>query len=229
MTCRAWQHLLQQHLDGAQQPGTLEQHLRVCPHCATNLPSIRRLLDGLSLLTPIRPPTDFTDRLTTLLVEEVSSHKRPRRRYLPVLALAAAALVLIALGIRSWLLVPSHPEPKQPLLVVQPPKAPEEPAPLRDAMAQAGSAFARLTTRTASETVGETASLLPLLPQPAIEVLGTGSAPLATPMEPLRQASAGVSEGLSPVTDSARRAVSLFFRDMPLGRSDRPLPPNKPG
>jgi hypothetical protein len=107
---------------------------------------------------------------------------------------------------------------------------PEEPAPLRGSVAEAGTAMAALTSRTASETVDQTRSLLPLLPTSTVEVLSAGPAPLEPPLEPLREASAGVSAGLAPVAESARRAVGLFFRDLPMGRTGAPVPPaGKPG
>jgi hypothetical protein len=36
------------------------------------------------------------------------------------------------------------------------------------------------------------------------------------PTRPLREAGEGVSEGLEPVTTSARRAVDLFLRELPM-------------
>jgi hypothetical protein len=233
MTCRAWQQLLQQHLDGGE-PAALERHLAGCPDCAAERAAIRRLLDGLALLSPPAPPAALADRLASRLCEEAKRLRRQRllRRLVPLAGLAAAALVLIVLGARSWRPVPADPTPKAPLENVvknrQPAPKEEPAAPLRESVAEASTAVAALTTRTANATVGETASLLPLLPAPTVEALSSAP-PIEGPMEPLREASAGVSAGLAPVANSARRAVSLFFRDLPMGRTDRPTPPNKPG
>jgi hypothetical protein len=91
-------------------------------------------------------------------------------------------------------------------------------------MAEAGTAMAALTTRTASETVDQTRSLLPLLPTSTVEVLSE------PPLEPLREASEGVSAGLAPVAEHARRAVGVFFRDLPMGRGEPAArPTQKPG
>jgi hypothetical protein len=230
MICRAWQQLLQQHLDG-DEGADLEQHLQACPHCAAERPALRRLLDGLALLAPAVPPGGLAERITSRLCAEAGQQRRRQRqrRLIPVWALAAAALVLVALGIRMRWPAAALPQTNDPgaSAVVKTPDRPPAPAPLlRDSMAQAGTALASLTRRTANETVDQTASLLPLLPAPAVEPFSPGPA-LETPLEPLREASAGVSDGLAPVADHARRAVSLFFRDLPMGRTE-PAKPSKP-
>src|SRR5690348_8276975 len=103
MTCRAWQQLLQQHLDGGE-CAALEQHLAGCPDCAAEHLAIRRLLDGLALLPPPVTPPDLSDRLTQRLCEEAKRLRRQRlsRRLLTAAGLAAAALVLLVLGVRAW-------------------------------------------------------------------------------------------------------------------------------
>jgi hypothetical protein len=93
-------------------------------------------------------------------------------------------------------------------------------------MAEAGTAVVSLTSRTASETVDRTSVLFPLIQQTALESLDPMTTPLDPPLEPFREATAGVSAGLAPVADSARRAVGLFLRDLPVGR---PATDKKPG
>jgi hypothetical protein len=144
-----------------------------------------------------------------------------RRRYTSLGVLAAAAAVLVAVGFRFLQPVNEKAEPSDPGRFIA--KAPEKTAPgFRDSVAEASNAVASLTSRTASETMDQTASLLPLLPSPTLEPISTGPASI----EPLREASAGVSAGLSPVTDSARRAVGLFLRDLPMGRTESPASTN---
>jgi hypothetical protein len=225
MSCHAWQQLLQQHLDGACD-SELEHHLQTCPDCAVHQPALRRLLDGIVLLAPSSSPIGLMNRISEqLFVEARRLHRQRRRRLLgSVGILAAAAALLLAVGIRSWWSKDaggSHKpdaqarERENPL----PPDSshPRENGakPLRDSLAQAGTAVATLTSRAASETMDQTSSLLPLLPAPRLEPTALETAP----MEPLREASAGVSAGLAPVTDSARRAVGLFLRDLPMGRN----------
>jgi hypothetical protein len=229
MTCRACQQLLQRFLDGAAD-ADLERHLASCPHCAAEQPALRKLLDGVALLRPPNPPAGLADLLTVRLCLEARRRKRLLlRRRLTALAGLAAALVLVALGVRTWRPAEIDPTPKGGSPSVKAPEGDKNSAPaLRDSVAEAGVAVASLTTRTADATVGQTASLLPLLPAPTVEALASAPA-IEGPIEPLREASAGVSAGLAPVADSARRAVSLFIRDLPMGRTDRPSTPNKPG
>jgi predicted anti-sigma-YlaC factor YlaD len=216
MTCRDWQHLLQAHLDGTTDAG-LEDHLRACPDCATQRQAIRRLLDGLALLASPAPPAGLSEHLTARLIAEDRTRRRQRlhRRLVPVLSLAAAALLVVVLGRIFW---PGPTAPVDPRPVVRLPDPPAEP--LRDSVAQASTAVATLTARTASATVDQTATLLPLVQGAALEPLAVAPTPLDPPIQPLREATEGVSAGLAPVADSARRAVNLFFRDLPMGRTE---------
>jgi hypothetical protein len=85
------------------------------------------------------------------------------------------------------------------------------PGDLRDGLAEAGSALAGLTRRAAAETVGRGRVLFPPveLPPPALDVT------LDPAVRPLGDARAGLAEGLEPVATSARRAVNLFWRELP--------------
>jgi hypothetical protein len=219
MTCRVWQLLLQQHLDRSGD-GDLEQHLKVCPECASMRPALTRLLRGVALLSPPVPPADLADRIAARLGNEARASRRRRlRRFAPWAALAAAAVLLVVLLATRRPVPEPVKEGPSPTEITQP--TPTQPAaPLRDSVAEAGAAVASLTSRTATKTIDQTASLLPLLPAPTMEGLSDG--PTIEPMEPLREASSGVSAGFAPVTDSARRAVSLFFRDLPMGRKTSP-------
>jgi hypothetical protein len=230
MSCHAWQHLLQQHLDGAC-VGEMEHHLQSCPDCAAEQPAVRRLLDGIALLAPASPPIGLADRIAEQLSLEARRQRRLRQRRLlaSLGTLATAAALLIAVGIYWWR--PGAEDNRKPDAharahkpdaqargpFTSPPSRTGEGGarPLRDSLAQAGTAVASLTSRAASETVDQTSSLLPLLPAPSLEPI----APEPAPMEPLREASAEVSAGLAPVADSARRAVGLFLRDLPVGRN----------
>ncbi len=226
MSCHAWQQLLQQHLDG--RGDELEHHLHSCPECAGEGPAVQRLLDGIALLAHVSSPAGLADQITEQLVFEARRQRqRSRRRLLASLGtLAAAAAVLIAVSIPSWRAERGTPQDsrtgpevvkrEEPLPPSPPPRSGEEgERPLRDSLAQAGTAVASLTSRAASETMDQTSSLLPLLPAPSLDPI----APEPAPMGPLREASAEVSAGLAPVADSARRAVGLFLRDLPVGRN----------
>jgi hypothetical protein len=225
MTCRICEDLLQQQLDGG--PALLEQHLHVCPDCAGQAALLRRLIEALPRLTPPAPPAGLADRLARGLLAEARVRRRRllRRRAVAFAGLAAAAGLLVALGVWAWQPGPVNPDQPGPVAVVpgvRPPDAPDErAAPLRDSVAQAGQAVAALTSRTASDTIDQTASLLPFVGGSGLEPLSNVPAPLEPPLEPLREAADGVGAGLAPVADSARRAVGLFFRDLPMGQAER--------
>jgi len=214
MTCRDGQHLLQLHLDGDAAPGALERHLADCPECAASAPLVRRYLRGLSLLSPPAPPHGLAERVAGRLVQEARARRRARfRRFATLGSLAAAAALLVAVGVWAW-----WPAQGEPVARFDPPPVTPEarPEPLRDSMAKAGGAVSNLTTRAASDTADSTAELWSLVPGVPLEAPPDGPAPA---LESLQEASEGVSSGLAPVTSSARRAVGLFLRDLPVGRS----------
>jgi predicted anti-sigma-YlaC factor YlaD len=209
MTCRAWQHLWNDALDG--DPSALEQHLRSCPECAPRAPALTRLNRGLASLRPPPAPAGLAGRITARAVSDARRRRRLRR--VGVFAgLAAAACLLVAAGVIWWPSAPpSEVADTEPVTPKR--KAPAA-EPLRASVARAGSAVAALTNRTASATVGETAALLPLMGPGSFDASLPPETPLP-PVEPLQEASEGVSAGLAPVADSARRAFGRFFRDLP--------------
>ena len=101
-------------------------------------------------------------------------------------------------------------------MIAQTPEPAPGPPPttLRDSMTEAGSAVASLTSRTADETLAKTQGLLPVVTDPSLNALDLGP-PLDPQARSLREAGEGVTAGLEPVADSARRAVGLFFRELP--------------
>jgi len=237
MNCHAWQDLLQQHLDGVAPPEALDQHLLDCPDCAGLRVHLRRLLDGLALLHPPEPPADLADRVTARLCLEARARKTARRlRIASLVSLAAAAVLLLAVGLWSWWPVSGQPvtpttQPGDSVVNQIGDRPHPNPAtpPLRDSVAQAMLAASSLTSRTASDTMDNTSTLLPLVSAPAIDPLTASNSGVEPKLEPLREAADGVSSGLAPVADSARRAVNLFFRDLPMGRGEDSGQDNKPG
>jgi hypothetical protein len=213
MSCRAWQELLQSHLDEGGPADELERHAAGCPDCAAHWPAVQRLLAGVRLLRPPTPSAHFREQVAARLLEEARSLARPRwrRRVLSLSGLAAAAAAVIAVGLWAWR--PSDdPSGSGGAVAVGPAE------PLRDSMEQAGNAVAALTSRTASETVEGTTMIVPLVKQTA-EPFAEVPEALGPPLGPFREATQGVSAGLAPVADSARRAVGLFLRDLPMGRA----------
>jgi hypothetical protein len=238
------QNLLQQHLDGqtAGDPSALDQHLLECPECALWQDALRRLDDGLRLLTPPAPPADLAGRIVAQVCAENRRHRHwfLRRRWLAVGAVAVAASLLLALGIRLWGPSPdsrggepntiaNNSPPTPPIDPPTPDRRPGEGTPsqpvvpLRDTMEQASEAVVSLTSRTAEAAMGQTASTVWRgLPFPAGSPFDTSAIDLQEPLEPparpFREARDGVTAGLEPVADSARRAVGMFLRDLsPMG------------
>lgn len=203
MTCRVREDLLQRHFDGDGSPGDLERHLDTCPACAAERAAITRFVNGLSRLRPPTVPPDLTDRVTAHVLAEAMPRPFLRWRRVATATLAAAAVLAVAVG--AWALRPTPSTPAPAAIA-------ELPAPLRGSVAEAQSAVVALTSRTATETVESTSRLLP-------NVSLDPSEPTAPAVDPLLEATSGVGAAVAPVADSARRAVGLFLRDLPMARA----------
>lgn len=100
----------------------LRSHYEHCDSCARELAASERAFGALGALRTIEPSSGFQRR-----AEEAFLRAHPgfrRRRFRPVPALAAAAAVLVALGVAAVLRRPSEPETH--LGLVAPPVAREE-------------------------------------------------------------------------------------------------------
>jgi hypothetical protein len=219
MNCPACHDLLQQRLDGGPahpaggDPGTPDQHLQGCPECAALHRAARRLEEGLRLLAPPAPPAGLAGRVSAAVSRARRARARRRRRLVPRALAASLLLVLLAWAYRPWKERP-RPTPAPDVPVARQEAPAPDPVPLRESVAEAGSAVASLTTRTADETVGQTRLLLPGPVPPALGGFDVDP-PLKPATGPLREAGEGVSAGLEPVTSSVRRAASLLLRDIP--------------
>jgi hypothetical protein len=216
MNCRAFHDLLQQSLDGTvRDDGAYEAHRRSCPDCAGLQAASLKLLEGVRQMTRPVPPAGLEERITARLLRRQKRFFRGRRVAIP---LAIAACLLIAIGAR--LLWPTPPPVSGPAVdgggVVKNDNQPPDSAPggLRESVTEAGEAVFALTGRAADEAVDSTRWLLPRVnpvapPQPP-----------QLPVAPLQEAGVGVRDGLAPVADSARRAVGVFLRELPVDFSD---------
>lgn len=207
MTCRAWEDLLQRHLDG--EPSDLRQHLLGCPDCAAYGADLARLLGGVARLKPPPVPPHLTDSVARALTAEARRRKRSRRwgRVAAVVGVAVAASLLLAVGVRWWIDRPAG----GPVARVA--REEEQPPPLRESVTAAGDAVTSLTKAAAEETTKGPASLLGAVKETARPLEAPAEAPRLE--RPMREAADGVKDGFAPVTDSARRAVGLFLRDLP--------------
>ncbi len=222
MKCAECQDLIQQRLDGLEPSNSseVELHLRECPACRALQAAACRLHQGLRLLTPPLPSAGLGLRIASLLQAEQKSQLRWRRRMRLGLAAAAAVLLLVS----AWLIrfaAPTRPgvprdEPNQ---LAGKPAEPETPTPaeqafdLRESVSEVGSAMVSAATRTTDAALEQSRAFLPLVPSAPMPTLN-----VPAPMEPtrsLKEAGQGVSDGLAPVADSARRAIDLFLRDLP--------------
>jgi hypothetical protein len=204
MFCDEARDWLQRRLDGEPMGDctALNAHLAQCLECREQF----ALADRLAAALPSRPrpvvPVDFADRVVARAVVE----RRRRLAGRMAVGVALAASVLVAVGLWRRPAVTPGGRPMGP-----------EPGPsVQRQLEEAGQAVAALTRRTADETVGPTRGLLPDVPLPtAVPVATVAKNSPAEAEQSLRDVRRGVTSGLEPVTTSARRAVSMFFRELP--------------
>jgi hypothetical protein len=225
MTCQQCEERLQELLDGAALVSgpSLDAHLVHCAGCRGLFAAARHLQVRLcSLPTPI-PPTDLGRRIVAGVLSDARRQRRLRVSAMVGVGLAAS-LLLAWLG--SWaflhhsrppeIVAASQRDPEPPLPAV----VPNEPS-LHENVADATSAVASLSRRTADDALGGAQLLVPPMTLPTPDDL---TPPLDPPAQALIDTGHGASVSLQPVTNSAKRAFGLFVRDLP------PLnPPEKPG
>jgi hypothetical protein len=190
MNCRDAYELLQQSLDGTpmESPEWLA-HLRHCAECRAWASASRRLQDGLRLWAPALPPSDLAERIVErVLLERRHTRRRLRRRWAVGVGLAAG-LVLALTGLLHQL-TPSV----RPTTIAN--RQQQLPTPTATAKRQ-------------QQLQGEPA---PTLREPAAQLSGA----FAALSNETAKAGEGLSEGLEPVATSARRAVDLFLRELPM-------------
>lgn len=217
MKCAQCQELIHQRLDGLEpsDSAALEPHLRECPACRALITATNRLCGGLRLLSPPSPPRELNARITACLQAESTARLHRRRRLGIALALAASVLVIVS----AWLLRPGAPVVSDNSSSHLNHQANQRPSPpsedaldLRESVSEVGSAMVSAATRTTDAALAQSLALLPRVPSAPIPTLNV---PVPTePARSLQEAGQGLSEGLAPVTDSARRAFDLFLRDL---------------
>jgi hypothetical protein len=233
MNCDVAHDLLQQCLDGTpiESPEWLA-HLRQCADCRSLTAAGRRLQDGLHRLTSPSSPPGLAERIAERVLLDRRRARRGARRRLAV-SLALAASLILALSFRlDWRVSPSSSEVR-PLEAVakngpdgtsvlpihtgnrQNVGPTQLPSPtLSESAAEVGEVFTVLRNQTADETLGQTRRWVSSVPSPALPKVDLTA--MGSPTRPLLEASEGVSQGLQPVTNSARRAVDLFLRELPM-------------
>jgi hypothetical protein len=192
-----------------------------CPNCAAWFAAAHQLEEGLRKLAPPIAPLELPSQVAARV--QIAWAARRRRRWIAVSAVAAvAAAVILAVGVRfiGGVAAPPQVAPAPGPVVQKEPTPRPPPADLRSAASEAGDALSSLTAKTADETVGKTKRLL----QGVDPSLGRFDLqpPLEPPTRPFREAGEGFSSGLEPVTTSARRAIRLFFENLPSEKMDKP-------
>ncbi len=217
MNCTEFQETLNLLLDGQAVDRTaFDQHAAACPQCREWQVAAERLQLGLRLFPSIASPVGLSQRIVSQVLRDRRQRLLRQRSFAWAGALAAS--LMLALGgyvrlqtsreaeIAARANVPV-PEVEQPATVVAAPS-------LRDSVAEAGNAVVSLTRRTADDTVEQTRFLL-TVPIPPMDDATALQETLDTPTRSLREAGQGVSAGLEPITNSARRAFDLFLREVP--------------
>lgn len=217
MNCHTSHDLLQRGLDGtAIESPEWNEHLRHCPECQALVAASRRLKDGLRQLTPPLPPPDLAARIAErVLLDRRRARKRQRRRWTVSLALAASLFVVLLLRLDWRGQTSLHPtdNSEATALKEKPRSSPADVPTLRESAEELSGAVASLTSQTAEETMGQTRWLVPKMSSPSLPKVDLEA--IEPPTRPLREAGEGVSAGLEPVANSARRAVDLFLRELP--------------
>ena len=222
MNCAEFQIWLQDRFDGVpgDQTPAAQQHLAACPECRAWQTAAERLEAGISLLRSENPSALLTDRI----VVQVLADRRDRLRRLRIRRVAGALAASIAVATLAFAYVPrwlnnkDTQETTERPLVVKPGETKSNGASFassRDSMEEAGLAVASLSNRAKEETLKQTRMLFPIaqatLPFDKMTVAPSFDASA----EPLSEAGKGVSEGLKPVANSARRAWDMFLREVP--------------
>jgi hypothetical protein len=216
MACNKFQNAVQQFLDGRTDAFDLEcaAHRSGCAACQADYLAALRLARGVQLLEKPFPPSGFLDRVSAaVLADEIRPSTRgAARRWLEVLAVAASLMLFISLGMR-FISHSKTPPPAAPEVATIPD---QNPMALDQSFAEASSAVASLGRRTADQAI-----------EPARRLIATAAdtpvlkaEPVADVVKPADEALAPIREGAAksfePVANSARRAVSLFMRDLTL-------------
>lgn len=201
--CELWLHDV---LDGLEPDGLLLEHLASCLACRALYESTVELTHGLRHMPRPQPPEGMTDRIVAGVLFDRRRRQR-LRMWVSVAALAAAILVGI-LAVQFW---PQPTKPIEPTPVVE-----GTSESVRQVVFNAGSAVVDEAKRQVDEAVESTLSYLPswdgsFLPPMEFE------SPLEPAERSLKEAGQGVTAGLEPVADSAKRAFALFVRDLSPG------------
>jgi hypothetical protein len=235
MNCRDFSSWLDTWLD-AHSPAGVESskeleapepqaHIALCPMCREQYTAAQRLMEGLKLLPRVAAPEGFSERMVhRALVDREERRLSLQRRLRFTFALAASILIMVIAGY-LWL-----PGPRKgndgPVVKQEPPKIepakddakpkdekPETAPALAQRVDEATGRVAAFTGKLTDKTLAHAKHLLAAAPSFEFPT-GAGPAEPIDPAASLRQAGAELTEGLQPVTRSARRAMDSFLREI---------------
>ena len=217
MNCHECQELTQRFLDGElidDFHADLDLHLAICTSCREQHAAGQCLIEGLRLLAPPLPPARLSTRITSAVL---ARHRRVQfqRRFTVAGALAASLLLALFAGYRTFGV--NEAQQGEPALAQNSvPLDSSDSMSLDQRVQEAGEAVVALTRRTADETVGQGRVLLPKVTPASLAALTQETMhQQLPPSTSLREVQQSVAVGFEPVTTSARRAVDLFFREIP--------------
>ncbi|HEV3235465.1 MAG TPA: hypothetical protein VGZ25_00655 [Gemmataceae bacterium] len=219
MNCERFQNSLQNRLDGLGDdlPANLHQHLVGCSDCRSWQAAAQRLEAGVRLLQSTRLSPNLADRVVGLVLAERTLRMRRQRLRWTVGALAASVALVVSASAIAPRLIENKKNEGDPGIIAVNPNAIDDKLNLSasNQVSEAGLAVASLSNIAKEETLKQTQLFLPVAKAPLpFDNLGVPQ-PFEASTDSLKQAGKGVSEGLKPVTDSARRAWDLFLREVP--------------
>lgn len=193
--CASALQLLQEWLDGEilVRDAALTGHLQDCSNCAERYAGAEQLL---SVFPPCLP-ADFADSMVARIRAD-QRQRQWRQYYLAAGSLAAAVLAAL------WFTWPNTPHNENLIA-----KAAMTPS-LDRQVERATTAVKEWTERTVQVIPRPDVSPGDMLPTPDVKMA------LQPVTSPFAEAGRGVAEGLEPLANSAKRAATRFWRDLPV-------------
>jgi hypothetical protein len=220
MTCEQFLNALQNRLDHSHDDSPeASLHVADCSVCRSWQAAADQLEAGVPLFrTTISSPM-LTERIVAQVMAERKRRIRRERMRWTVGALAAS----VALAFMTSAIVPRLVSKQKNQLIdtsasvkaasqgMELPAKSSAP----DRMSEASMAVASLSAMAKEQTLKQTQLFMPVATAPLPFDKLTVPQAFDGSTESLREAGKGVSEGLKPVTDSARRAWDLLLREIP--------------
>ncbi len=217
---------LQHWLDQRNLDAAVEEFPDLSAEERTAIELARRIFREIPHLPQKPVPEGFSDRVLAAVLDAHERRRAWRRRVATIAALAASLLLLVYVGRPTLRTQPTQPAMPQELPTLELAQHPEpvpqlpsgqETAPppkVVETWAEARTALVRLSRRTADEAANETVALLPNWPSEPIRPILDPIPPMLPGVDPLADVSSGAILSLSPVTNSAKRAVERFRKDL---------------